>query len=892
VTVKTAPSATCTVISVVAGGKVVTQQLTAGGGNGGPYTYALLSGPAWLTVSSSGLLTAAPLADVAAGSYSYKITITDVNGNTGTLDCTVTVKTAPSATCTVINLVAGGKVVTQQLTAGGGNGGPYTYALVSGPAWLSVSPGGLLTAAPLANVAAGSYSYKITITDASGNTGTLDCSVTVNPSPSGTCTVITVVAGKTMTQQLSAAGGNGGPYTYALLSGPAWLTVSSSGLVTAAPGATITAGSYSYRIAITDVNGNTGALDCSVTVTSVPTATCVSITAIQGVAITPVTMTATGGTGSGYTYTVTGLPAGLVMSTGGTISGTPTVSGTFTYTVTVRDSAGNTDTATCSVTVAASQSNVCGLTWGYWKNHVSLWPASAVPMKLGAFSYYASELQTILNKAVAGDVSIELAHQLIAAKFNVGNGTNASTANGAIDHADQLLAVYATAKMGVNNYWYKVASSANPDMVTTAKSLDYFNSDGKAQPGCSTTTSGCNGTIGNWVWIDADHDGFQDLGEKGLPGVTVQLRDANNNLIATTVTDANGQYQFTNLCAGVYIVTIVPPPGYMPTLVNAASAGLDKDSNGSPTTVVLTTNNSSNMDTDFGFYSYSATCSASIGNLVWYDKDGDGIQDSAEPGIPGVLVSLSYGSYGVIQTAITDANGNYLFTGLCAATGYSVSVTTPPGFTPTKTGAGSTSTDSNSNPATVNLSSDTYSDLTVDFGFKTLASTATAYTTYTQGGWGAKPNGNNPGTLLQSHFASVYPTGESIGANYKLTFTSAPAVQGFLPQGGTAGVLASSPAANPTTSLAGVFAGQVLALNLSVDFSNAGWTKKGLAALKVVTGKLAGYSVQQVLDLAQKVLGGTTSALPSGVSLTDLNSVVDSINNNYDNGTVNKGYLQ
>jgi len=58
-----------------------------------------------------------------------------------------------------------------------------------------------------------------------------------------------------------------------------------------------------------------------------------------------------GGAGGPYAFTVTGLPAGLSISTGGTISGTPSVNGTFNYTVTVKDSAGNTGTVNCSVTV-------------------------------------------------------------------------------------------------------------------------------------------------------------------------------------------------------------------------------------------------------------------------------------------------------------------------------------------------------------------------------------------------------------------------------------------------------------------------------------------------------------------------------------------------------------
>mgnify|MGYP003348372583 CR=1 FL=1 len=51
----------------------------------------------------------------------------------------------------------------------------------------------------------------------------------------------------------------------------------------------------------------------------------------------------------------------------------------------------------------------------------------------------------------------------------------------------------------------------------------------------------------------------------------------------------------------------------------------------------------------------------------------------------------------------------------------------------------------------------------------------------------------------------------------------------------------------------------------------------------------AGYTVQQVLDLANGVLGGST-ALPSTLTISDLNAIVDSINKNYDNGTTNSGY--
>ena len=162
--------------------------------------------------------------------------------------------------------------------------------------------------------------------------------------------------------------------------------------------------------------------------------------------------------------------------------------------------------------------------------------------------------------------------------------------------------------------------------------------------------------------------------------------------------------------------------------------------------------------------------------------------------------------------------------------------------------------------------------------------------TITQGGWGAPPHGNNPGALLKADFSKVYPFGVTIGCpvGLHLTFTSAAAIQAFLPQGGTPGALAAS-ATNPTTSAAGVFAGQVMALQLNVDFSGAGYLPKGLGGLHLVSGPLAGRTVQQVLTLANGVLGGCL-ALPTGMTISNLNDIVDAINENFDNGG-NNGFL-
>ncbi len=182
-----------------------------------------------------------------------------------------------------------------------------------------------------------------------------------------------------------------------------------------------------------------------------------------------------------------------------------------------------------------------------------------------------------------------------------------------------------------------------------------------------------------------------------------------------------------------------------------------------------------------------------------------------------------------------------------------------------------------------------------------------AFVTFTQGGWGAPPNGNNPGMLLQNNFNTVFPTCPSastaptasaancvtiglVGGSGKfLRFTSAGAIRNFLPAGGKPKALTAS-ANNPTTSAAGVLAGQVLALKLSASFSSAGITTPGLPGLEIVSGNpLAGCTVTKALAAADKALGG--GGLPAGVSFSQLNDIITHLNENYDNGTTDNGYL-
>ncbi|MBK6929475.1 MAG: carboxypeptidase regulatory-like domain-containing protein [Saprospirales bacterium] len=178
-------------------------------------------------------------------------------------------------------------------------------------------------------------------------------------------------------------------------------------------------------------------------------------------------------------------------------------------------------------------------------------------------------------------------------------------------------------------------------------------------------------SIGDYAWIDEDGDGIQDPGEDPLPNVKVVLTGTDglgNPVMDMTTTDANGEYLFDNLVPGEYKLTFTAPNGsdYVPTDANQGNddtADSDADpAMGGMTVVEVLTSGENNDTYDAGYYE-----PAEIGNYAWIDDNANGIQDPGEDPLPGVTVVLD-GTTGagepVNLTAITDANGLYLFDNL------------------------------------------------------------------------------------------------------------------------------------------------------------------------------------------------------------------------------------
>src|SRR5207247_6556 len=87
-----------------------------------------------------------------------------------------------------------------------------------------------------------------------------------------------------------------------------------------------------------------------------------------------------------------------------------------------------------------------------------------------------------------------------------------------------------------------------------------------------------------------------------------------------------------------------------------------------------------------------------IGDFVWNDLNGNGVQQPGEPGLAGVQVRLYTASGTLVATTTTGADGHYEFSPVAAGT-YYVQFTAPSGFVFSPKDVGDDALDSDANSA-------------------------------------------------------------------------------------------------------------------------------------------------------------------------------------------------
>jgi hypothetical protein len=323
--------------------------VSASGGSGS-YSFAVTSGslPGWLSLNgSTGVLSGTP---TTTGTSTFTVTATDSNtGATGSQAYTLKVNAASSLTVSPASLssATANGAYSATVSASGGSG-TYSFAVTSGslPSWLTLNGStGVLSGTPSFT---GTATFTITATDSgiSGLTGSQAYTLKVNPASSLTVTPPTLAnatANTAYTVTLGATGGSGAA-TFAVTSGslPAWLSLNSStGVLSGTP---TTTGKATFTITATDKNisGLMGSLGYTLTVNPASSLTVspAGLTDATANSAYSATLSATGGSGT-YTFAVTSgsLPSWLTLnSSTGVLSGTPTITGNATFTITASDS--------------------------------------------------------------------------------------------------------------------------------------------------------------------------------------------------------------------------------------------------------------------------------------------------------------------------------------------------------------------------------------------------------------------------------------------------------------------------------------------------------------------------------------------------------------------------
>lgn len=326
-------------------GSAYSQNLSASGGTA-PYTFTVTAGalPAGLTLSPAGVLSGTP---TATGSFNFTASATDSGNPTTGSRAYALVVAGANVILPATTLPAGtaGQAYSSAITPAAGGIAPYTYAVTAGalPAGITLnSATGAVTGTP---TSAGNFAFSVTATDSTSGTAsqaTQSYAVTIAAptivvAPSA---LPTATRGTAYSQTLSASGGTA-PYTYTLSAGslPAGLTLASNGTLS---GTATTEGSFTVTVRATDAGNFTGDQAYSLTVAApnlaLPASNLPAGTA--GQAYTAAISPATGGTAP-YSYALTAgaLPSGVVLDAAtGALSGTPTVSGTSNFTLTVTDS--------------------------------------------------------------------------------------------------------------------------------------------------------------------------------------------------------------------------------------------------------------------------------------------------------------------------------------------------------------------------------------------------------------------------------------------------------------------------------------------------------------------------------------------------------------------------
>ena len=307
--------------------------------------------PAGVTAALAGNTLTISGTPTASGTFNYSIPLT---GGCGTVNATGTITVTPAntvgaASSTPTLCINSALPPITHATTGATGVGVATGL----PAGVTASLAGNTLTISGTPTASGTFNYSIPLT---GGCGTVNATGTITVTPANTVgaasSTPTLCINSALTQITHATTGATGVGVATGL--PAGVTASLAGNTLTISGTPTASGTFNYSIPLT---GGCGSVSATGTITVTPANTVGAASSTPtlciNTALTPITHATTGATGVGV---ATGLPAGVTASLAGntlTISGTPTASGTFNYSIPLTGGCGSVS-ATGTITVTAN----------------------------------------------------------------------------------------------------------------------------------------------------------------------------------------------------------------------------------------------------------------------------------------------------------------------------------------------------------------------------------------------------------------------------------------------------------------------------------------------------------------------------------------------------------
>jgi len=304
----------------------------------------------------------------------------------------------------------------------------------------------------------------------------------------------------------------------------------------------------------------------------------------------------------------------------------------------------------------------------------------SLPITLSGQVFNDSNENNSLDSGESGIAGVSLELQIFNGNSYVSTGQNATTDATGHYHFDGLQpGEYRVVETQPTGYFSVGSSPGHVNGVTNGSVLspdvltDITLVGGQDSVENDFAESAAASLSGH-VYHDADNDGVFDANETGLGGETLELRNDQGQVVATTVTDDQGFYEFSGLHFGTYSVHEVQPQGLFDGLDTAGSlGGVAQNPGDSITSITLHSG-------DHGLnYNFGELLPGSISGHVHADLDGDCVFDPNESGIAGVQIDLLDAQGLVLQSTTTDANGNYSFEGLAPGT-YGIHEHQPDGY--------------------------------------------------------------------------------------------------------------------------------------------------------------------------------------------------------------------